>query len=278
MDRDTWYSLPKADQDVWDKIDGESKTKILSYAMKKAAKATESSLSINQAETHDSDSSPGASNDDSIVFECSNLEICESEATPTASPVVESQSDTGVEMVKSPPLKSILKTADAHNADLLLLKNEESTPKTQQVTIQEPKDSPSESKKKGPTPPIKSDDPVTDGLHLLSDNDKGKKEPFINPTALEIHKMLSVKPLSDAEKAARVREIQFQPVRRISSRVLRCQFLRNRHVLMDFTPMICNAEMECDNNVEVEISMAEQFDPDDQDDFLSFWELIISIS
>ena len=33
--------------------------------------------------------------------------------------------------------------------------------------------------------------------------------------------------------------------------------------------MICNAEMECDNNIEVEISMAEQYDPDDQDDFLS---------
>ena len=70
MDRDTWYSLPKADQDAWDKIDSESKTKILSCAMKKTSKAAENSLSVNQAETNDSDSSPGASNDDSIVFEC----------------------------------------------------------------------------------------------------------------------------------------------------------------------------------------------------------------
>ena len=58
MDCDTWYSLPNADQDAWDKIDSDSKTKILSYAMKKAAKTMENSLSVNQAETTDSEMSP----------------------------------------------------------------------------------------------------------------------------------------------------------------------------------------------------------------------------
>ena len=133
------------------------------------------------------------------------LEICESEAVPTVSPVVEPRPDAGVEKVTSPPLKSILKTADEHNADLLQLKNDKSSSKERHVTIQEPKDSPSQSKKKGPTPPIKSDDPITDGLRLLSESDKDKQEPSIDPTALEIHKMLLVKPLSDEEKAARIK-------------------------------------------------------------------------
>ena len=171
-------------------------------------------------------------------------------------------------MAKSPPLKSILKTADTHNADPLLLKNNESSSKAQHVTIQESKDSPSESKKKGPTPPIKSDDPITDGLCLLSDNDKGKKESSIDPTALEIHKMLSVKPLSDAEKAARVKSNS-----NLSGGSLPeyydANFCEIDMSSRDFTPMICNAEVECHNNIEVEIGMAEQYVPDDQDDFLA---------
>ena len=34
----------------------------------------------------------------------------------------------------------------------------------------------------------------------------------------------------------------------------------------DFTPMICNAEMEVGNSVDIEISMAEQVDSDEDDD------------
>ena len=80
--------------------------------------------------------------------------------------------------------------------------------------------------------------------------------------------MLSVKPLSEAEKAARI-----QSNTNLSGGSLPeyydANFCEIDMSSRDFTPMICNAEMECDNNIEVEISMAEQYDPDDQDDFLS---------
>ena len=36
----------------------------------------------------------------------------------------------------------------------------------------------------------------------------------------------------------------------------------------DFTPMICNAEMEVGNSVDIEISMAEQVDSDDDADLI----------
>ena len=36
----------------------------------------------------------------------------------------------------------------------------------------------------------------------------------------------------------------------------------------DFTPMICHAEMEVSNSVDIEISMAEQVDSDDDDDII----------
>ena len=36
----------------------------------------------------------------------------------------------------------------------------------------------------------------------------------------------------------------------------------------DFTPMICNAEMEVGNSVDIKISMAEQYDSDEEDELV----------
>ena len=121
-------------------------------------------------------------------------------------------------------------------------------------------------------------DPLTDGLRLLEDapppsaptsetptSSAPQEESKIDPVALEIHKLLSVKPLSPAQQALRVQ----QNTNLTGSSLPEyfdanfCEIdMHNR----DFTPMICNTEMEVDNSIDVEISMAEQVDSDDDDD------------
>ena len=196
MDRDTWRSLPKAAQDAWDTIDDDSKNKILSYAMKRGAKDASNGLSVNQAESGSNADSPDATDDSDIIFECSNMEIHESSSdSPPA---------------RASSTKPILKTAMEHNDDLLLA----NTPKSSNKSIKVVPPNADSSTKKGPTPPLDKNDPVTNGLRLLKDEPSPttsvptpvptsapEEGPKIDPIALEIQKLLSVKPLSPAQKA-----------------------------------------------------------------------------
>ena len=169
--------------------------------------------------------------------------------------------------------KTTFKTAKEHNEDPLLV----NTPKaSNKSTVATP--AVGTSTKKGPTPPLDHNDPVTDGLCLLEDSPPppptvsetpntsvSKEESKINPVTLEIHKLLSVKPLSPAQQALCV-----QQNTNLTGGSLPEYFdanfceidMHNR----DFTPMICNAEMEVGNSVDIEISMAEQVDSDEDDD------------
>ena len=247
--------MPETAQDAWDTIDDDSKHKILSYAMKRGAKDASNGLSVNQAEVESNNDSPDVTDESGIIFECSNLEIHEGSSESLPAP--------------APPVNPTLKTAKEHNEDLLLTH----TPKTSNKSTK-----PDSSSKKGPTPPLDQNDPVTDGLRLLEDppppqhstttsesKSVSTADPKIDPVALEIHQLLSVKPLSPAQKAQRV-----QQNTNLNGGSLPEYFDANFCEIdmhsRDFTPMICNAEMEVGNSVDIEISMAEQYDSDDDDD------------
>ena len=164
--------------------------------MKKGAKDASNGLSVNQAESGSNDDSPGVTEESDIIFECSNLEIHESSSDTTPIP--------------ASPAKPTLKTAKEHNDDLLLA----NTPKSSNKSVKTTPSNGESSIKKGPAPPLDKDDPVTDGLRLLEDppppptpappvdsKTTPEEESKIDPVALEIHQLLSVKPLSPAQQA-----------------------------------------------------------------------------
>ena len=169
---------------------------------------------------------------------------------------------------------TIFKTAQEHNEDLFLV----NTPKSSNKSIKDVPTNPNSSAKKGPTPPLDQNDPVTDGLHLLEDapppstpasstntTSAPTEDPKIDPVALDIHQLLSVKPLLPAQQALRA-----QQNTNLTGGSLPEYFDANFCEIdmhnQDFTPMICNAEMEVRNSVDIDISMAEQVDSDDDDD------------
>ena len=46
MNKATWDSIPKKDQELWDMISGESKQKILGYGMQRAKRTDETTMSM----------------------------------------------------------------------------------------------------------------------------------------------------------------------------------------------------------------------------------------
>ena len=117
----------------------------MTYAINKGAKGTPNGLSVNQAKSESPNDSPDAPDESNIIFECSNLEIHES------------VSDNNSTTDSSPG--TTFKTAKEHNKDLLLV----NTPKiSNKSKVETP--AVGASAKKGPTPPLDHNDPVTDGL------------------------------------------------------------------------------------------------------------------